>query len=76
MKILLPMNANIKVCQYCSRQFIVARKDTKYCTHSCRQMAYITRKEVALNIQPAAVKPIITTEKKEGIIKRFLKLLW
>lgn len=31
-------------CQYCSKPFLPKRTDSRYCSHSCRQMAYVLRK--------------------------------
>ena len=36
-------------CDYCNEPFIVFRKDKKYCTHSCKQMAFLKRQECSLN---------------------------
>lgn len=44
MKIIMTINTNIKECQHCAESFIFQRRSAKYCSHSCRQMAFITRK--------------------------------
>lgn len=35
-----------KKCQYCQQQFELKRSDSVFCSHSCRQMAYMERKRV------------------------------
>lgn len=32
------------ICQYCSKPFLPRRTDSRYCSHSCRQLAYVLRK--------------------------------
>jgi predicted nucleic acid-binding Zn ribbon protein len=33
-----------KQCEYCHKAFEPKRADTKFCSHSCRQMDYMDRK--------------------------------
>lgn len=35
----------IHYCAYCNKEFTVFRKDKKYCSHSCKQMAFKKRQE-------------------------------
>ena len=32
------------ICKYCSNSFVPKRTDSLYCSHSCRQLAYVLRK--------------------------------
>lgn len=40
-------------CSYCSRPFVPKRTDSLYCSHACRQFAYVLRKSNAM-LYPAA----------------------
>lgn len=33
-----------RICEYCKGAFIPKRTDAQYCSHSCRQLAYVLRK--------------------------------
>lgn len=56
-------------CSYCSRPFVPKRTDSLYCSHACRQFAYVLRKSNAS--QYPAVKEIQIT----GDSERFLPAL-
>jgi len=68
-------DTNIKTCKHCDERFVAGRKDKLYCTHSCRQQAYIARQAIALNASSLRTD-LNNTQKKDGLIKRLLKLLW
>lgn len=36
-----------RICEYCKGSFVPKRVDMLYCTHSCRQLAYVLRKAKA-----------------------------
>ena len=36
---------HLKECEYCGTKTWVKRKDAKYCTPSCRKLAYIERRK-------------------------------
>ena len=40
----------IKYCSYCNESFEALRKDKCFCSHSCRQIAFVKRKEDQENI--------------------------
>ncbi len=56
-------------CSYCSRPFVPKRTDSLYCSHACRQFAYVLRK--SYSTQYPAVKEIQIT----GDSERFLPAL-
>lgn len=64
-----------KQCEHCEKSFTAVRKDTKYCTRSCRQMAYIHRQAKLLN-KEVFTEEIKQTQRKDGVIKRLVKFLW
>lgn len=68
----------IKECEYCEQLFTADRKDKRYCSHSCRQQAYIKRKAVALDnkSQQIIIQNTVIIKRKDGLIKRFLRFLW
>lgn len=68
-------DTNIKDCKHCNEPFIAARKDKKYCSNSCKQKAYIKRHAFVL-FTPSLNTDLNNLQKKDGFIKRFLKLLW
>lgn len=35
----------MKTCEYCGAEFLPKRSDAAFCSHSCRQMAYVQRKD-------------------------------
>lgn len=35
----------MKTCEYCGGEFMPKRSDAAFCSHSCRQMAYVQRKD-------------------------------
>ena len=76
MEIIIPINRHLKVCQQCEELFFAQRSDAKYCSHSCRQIAFIKRKTLKQHIQAAPVQQPASVKKKDGIIKRFFKALW
>lgn len=41
-----------KTCQYCKETFVAKRIDSVYCSRSCRQMAYIDRKQNIIRTIP------------------------
>ncbi len=41
-----------KTCQYCKETFVAKRIDSVYCSRSCRQMAYMDRKQNVIKIIP------------------------
>lgn len=46
-----------RICEHCGEPFLPKRADASYCGHSCRQMAYLARKEASLTtmgVQPNA----------------------
>jgi len=73
-EIIIP-DTNIKDCKHCNKPFVAGRKDKLYCTHSCRQQAYIARQALVIN-KPLHATEVSYPKKKDGLIKRFLNLLW
>lgn len=41
-----------KTCQYCKERFVAKRIDSVYCSRSCRQMAYMDRKQNRIKMIP------------------------
>lgn len=50
------------LCEYCEKPFLPKRTDSLYCSHSCRQLAYVLRKATGnrslqgLHVKPKEVK--------------------
>lgn len=68
-------------CNYCKKIFALKRSDAKYCSHSCRQLAYVLRKAKAeVNNETTVINIIqpvhVTEQPKKGIINRFIEWLW
>ena len=62
-------NEKIKECLHCRLPFQYKRISSKYCSASCRQMAWVKRKSninITVTIQPIAL------EKKVGFVKRII----
>jgi hypothetical protein len=76
MEIMIPLNRYIKECQHCKNLFCAQRTDTKYCSHSCRQLAFLERKAVKQSSGHSSAQQPIVVKRKDGFIKRFLKALW
>ena len=76
MKVIIPIKGTIRSCQYCKEPFIAQRKDKIYCTHSCKQMAFMKRQPPTLHIKISTVKKVAVVVKKEGFLKCFFKAFW
>lgn len=68
MTIIIPIKGTIIICTHCKDPFLTQRRDKKYCTNSCKQMAWIKRKPIA--------KKNVVALKKDGFLKRFFKAIW
>lgn len=42
----------IATCEYCGREFYPAKRSAKYCSNSCKQMAYLERKKRSITDEP------------------------
>lgn len=51
-------------CSYCGKCFIPKRTDSMYCSHSCRQFAYVLRKSNKGEVTDISTKKLITHEDK------------
>lgn len=53
------MEATIdKICTYCGKAFMAKRADRKYCSDTCKQMAYLKRSEPLLSgVKPEVKEP-------------------
>jgi hypothetical protein len=58
-----------KHCLHCGLSFKYKRNNKKYCTNSCKQMAFIKRQTI-VNIV-VRISPIVA-EKKIGFVKRII----
>jgi len=60
------------ICKYCSNSFVPKRTDSLYCSHSCRQLAYVLRKATGNTFEGVKYKPetlIILQNKQESSIE-------
>lgn len=55
------------LCSYCNKAFIPKRTDSLYCSHSCRQFAYVLRKSKGL-VKELPLEGITPSEEKVSII--------
>lgn len=68
-----------QICEYCKQPFMPKRADALYCSHSCRQLAYVLRKAAGGNgfdgLKELTYKPNpskVAQENKEPSIKTAL----
>jgi hypothetical protein len=59
----------LKECLHCGLPFKYKRNNKKYCTNTCKQVAYIKRKTIVKII--VTINPIVP-EKKIGFVKRII----
>lgn len=50
------------ICKYCSNSFVPKRTDSLYCSHSCRQLAYVLRKATGNTFEGLKYKPEAVVE--------------
>lgn len=58
-----------RICEYCKSPFVPKRTDALYCSHSCRQLAYVLRKATDNSIdglKNLTFKPEPSTETEEN----------
>lgn len=63
---------NTKACLHCKADFIPVRSDAKFCSHSCRQMAYAARSNSNDNIPPVDHKTEIEISVNEKGANKYL----
>lgn len=51
------MHEKEKICLHCQEAFIPKRSDAQYCSPSCKQLAYLTRKNEEGNIGQESIEP-------------------
>lgn len=61
-----------KICLRCAAWFEYKRCSKKYCSDSCKQIAYLERKSNKTEL----IKIQTTPEKKIGFIKRIINRIW
>lgn len=55
------------LCSYCNKPFLPKRTDSLYCSHSCRQFAYVLRKSKG-SVKELPLEGITSSEEKVSII--------
>ena len=63
------MQEKEKICLHCQEAFIPKRSDAQYCSPSCKQLAYLTRK----NEEEDTEQESIELQEKELPVKTFVK---
>ena len=51
-----------KQCSYCNVVFTASRKDKRYCSNSCKQMAFIKRQAASIGLIPTKLKNVNNQE--------------
>lgn len=52
------------LCSYCNKPFLPKRTDSLYCSHSCRQFAYVLRKSTKESVNDFSLGKVILSKEK------------
>lgn len=52
------------LCSYCNKPFVPKRTDSLYCSHSCRQFAYVLRKSTKETLKDVSLEKVILSDEK------------
>jgi len=64
-------------CSYCNKPFLPKRTDSMYCSHSCRQFAYVLRKSSKGSVKDLSLTRVISTNEEtsnESVIQGIVQI--